>query len=123
MGADGMVWVASKQGACIVRLGAAVLLVLIVVSALGCGDDSTCRAACERPFSMAEEHARRRVGYLQSAPDPWPGLANAQLDAWLSQHQIQKAAYVERCAAECDPDRIVCDQGAVNISEWVACGR
>ena len=101
----------------------AVLLLCMVVSLLACADDKRCEAVCTRPFAMEESYAKQRVQRLQVAPKPWPERAQQAFNRWQKAHNQALKAYLPGCIEACEPDRVLCQESAVNIAEWAACGR
>ena len=93
------------------------------VLAFSCSDTSRCASVCARPFEMEESYARQRVQLLRSAPEPWPERANIEFSRWLESHRRARDSYLETCLAACQPARVVCQERAVNVAEWSACGR
>ena len=92
-------------------------------AAFSCSDTSRCASVCARPFEMEESYARQRVQLLRSAPEPWPERAKTEFNRWLEAHNRARDSYLETCIAACQPARVVCQERAVNVAEWSACGR
>ena len=98
------------------------MTVLIGVSLSACADNERCTNVCARPFEMEEAYAKQRVQLLQAAPNPWPTRAKEEFERWQKSHRQALEAYLPKCLSECNPTGVRCQESAVNVAEWSACG-
>ena len=107
----------------VLNCSSVVMSLLIGVFFLACDDDERCKDVCSRPFVMEEAYAKQRVKLLQAAPNPWPMRAKEEFERWQKSHRQALEAYLPKCLSACNPDRVRCQESAVNVAEWSACGR
>ena len=100
------------------------LLLVSVLAACGPGE-AACRAACERPFELAEATTASKAQVWSQFPEPQRTQALEIRATWQATTTAAKAQFASECIPECrrtDDATADCMKRAQNFADWKACG-